>query len=124
MSHMTPLAITDGWRGCPVLPRTAARVAAPPLSVFSLVFSPRSDIYLLTGIPLQHLYKMACHLVYWKCAMIINVITGDSIFTFNPNPSIPICSPPVTLTQKFLKDCSDSPDHIDNPLNVLLRCPR
>ncbi len=73
----------------------------------------------MTGIPLPHLYKLTCHLCFWKCAMVIDAINGDSLFTFNSNSSIPICSPPITLAQKFQKDCSDSPDFLENPFNIL-----
>lgn len=39
-----------------------------------------------TGIPLNHLYRLAAHLVYWNKARIINTLAKTNVYVLNPNP--------------------------------------
>lgn len=44
------------------------------------------EMQLELGIPLEHLYRIAAHLVYWKCARVIDVLTRNNIYVLNPTP--------------------------------------
>jgi hypothetical protein len=41
------------------------------------------------GIPLAHLYRIAAHLLYWKKARVIDVLTRNNVYVLNPNPHGP-----------------------------------
>lgn len=44
------------------------------------------EMQLELGIPLEHLYRIAAHLVYWKKAKIIDVLTRNNLYVLNPQP--------------------------------------
>lgn len=46
------------------------------------------ELQLDLGIPLAQLYRIATHLVYWKCARIIHVLTRNNVYFLNPVPHI------------------------------------
>eukprot|EP01133_Synstelium_polycarpum_P010789 gene10789-12572_t len=45
------------------------------------------DLQLETDLPLAHIYRLASHLVYWRKAKIINMMTKNNIYILTPDRS-------------------------------------
>lgn len=58
-----------------------------------------------TGIPLNQLYRLSSHLVFWRCGRVIDVIRKSNVYVVNTQPVSPIIFTPTTLHERFVRDC-------------------
>ncbi|KAH3743156.1 Nitrogen permease regulator 3 protein [Pelomyxa schiedti] len=64
-------------------------------------FKSFGELQLETGISLNHLYHIANHLVYWRCALVMDVIRLSNIYTLNTSMACPIIRSTTSVKERF-----------------------